>query len=359
MGHFFHNMLVEAVTPEVLAQGLVEAFGSLGYYVPADDEGADCVFEVYGRTGDRFLALVGDWSDNGADNLAEHIAKAVNGRVIGVQCVDSDVLILSLTEGDKTSVAYVGSPEAYGITPRPLRAAPWEALVGDDWPAFRSALDASYTFAEDALNPLGAIIGFSAADAARCSDDPGQPLQTYAFKRQQPIPEYLPDQLRPAFRRIGYWREQDVPTAAFLSAGGHGQGVEVLIVAPGVDAGTLDGAGIRLARAFNLQRERNDIEARLESIPLEGGGVGWLAEFPDAEILSGPNPDHPQAHRPDGLDRNMRRTYYVFLTERKGFTLKPPGEPVSEGDPLVHVQIMPVGNRSGWAAVSTALSRAD
>ena len=116
---------------------------------------------------------------------------------------------------------------------------------------------------------------------------------------------------------------------------------------------------IRLARAFPPQQIRNEIEATLEPVALEGGGTGWLASFPDAEILSGPNPDHPQARGPSGLDRSTRRTYHVFFPERKGFVLKPPEEPATEGDPLVHVQLMPTQNRSGWATVGIARSPED
>lgn len=350
MGGFFNNMLVENTSLDALKQSLEKVFKSFGFVLTGEEE-ADCIVRVYGAPDDRFFVLTGEWPEEDLDKLAGRVAKAIGGRAIAVQCIDSDVLLLSLTKGGAGSIAVVGDPGAYGITPKPLRAALWKELVGEDnWDAFRSVLDHQYVFAEEALQPLARMIGFSAEDAARYPDDPGKPRMVCAYKRKKIVPEYLPNELPPAFLPAGYALEQGSWMVSFTSGGGYSQGIGALVVSNGFEGGELEIQSIRVARAFYHFRERKDSEAKPKKVRFEDGRIGWVATFPDAEILPGANPDHPKANGLEGLERQSHRKYFVIFPAWDGWAIRNTMDMTALGRAL-DVYLIPLQNRKGEAAV--------
>jgi hypothetical protein len=357
MGSSFNNMLVENTSLDTLRQSLEKVFKSSGYVLAGEE--ADCIIRAYGAPDDRYFVLTGEWPEEDMDKLAGRIAKAIGGRAIGVQCIDSDVLLLSLTKGSAVSIAYVGDPEAYGITPKPLRVAFWKELVGEDnWDAFHAVLDDKYVLAEEALQPLGRMIGFSAKDAARYPDDPGKPRMVCAYKREKIVPEYLSNDLPPAFLPAGYALEQGSLVVSFTSGGGHSHGIGALIASNGFDGSGLEIQSIRIARAFYHFRERKDIEAKPKKVRFEDRRIGWVAAFPDAEILPGANPDHPKANSLEGLERQDHRKYYVIFPAWDGWVIRNTMDMTTLGKELtMDVYLIPLQNRKGEAAVRIGFVR--
>lgn len=356
MGSFFNNMLVENHSLDMLMGGLTKALKPLGL-IPAEEEEADCTIRIYGELSDKFLVFVAEWPEQDMDKLTGRIAKAIGGRVIGVQCLDSDVLILSLTKGGGVSVAYVGDPEAYDIMPKPLRQAPWKELVGEEgWDGFLAVLNKEVVCAEEALQPLARLIGFSSVDTVRYPDDPGEPLMVCTFKRRKEIPEYLPDNLLPAFRSAGYTLEQGSLMVSYTSDGGYGQGIGVLIVANGIDAGQLKIKSIGVSRAFHYFRESNVKEAEAKQVQFDNGHFGWVAKFPDVEILAGTNPDHPKVNSLEGIERQNHRKYYVIFAVESSTTRFSTEITALDTNLAIDVYLVPLLNKAGEAVVRIGLA---
>lgn len=65
MGSFFSNILVENTgTMNEVKRAVTQGFRELGYTPTDDQDDADAVVFVYGTPSDRFLTLVGDFSED-------------------------------------------------------------------------------------------------------------------------------------------------------------------------------------------------------------------------------------------------------------------------------------------------------
>lgn len=359
MGSSFENILIEAAEPDALRRGLIRALKTAGL-IPADEgEDADCTFRLYGAEGDKFWTLVGETLSGNVHELAGKLAKALKRRAIVASCVDSDVLIMSLTKGGAFSTVCVEDPEGYDIEPGPYRAAPWKELVGEDcWEAFRAAVEDQYVCADEALQPLAKLVGYRYEDSVRYFGDPGEPLLECRFKRRVEHPWYLPDDLPPTFQPSGFRHEQGSLMTSFFSRGGQGRGVELLLVANGFDADELGLSGVRFTRNFYNLRERRDIEAVPKRVRIDDGRTGWVAAFLEAEILPGDNPNHPKARTLEGLERRSHREYYVTFLLPGGWLTKLAEHTASSKAGLaLDIYLAPMQNREGGASMRVGVDR--
>ena len=364
MGSSFENILIEAAEPDALRRGLIRALKPAGF-IPADaGEDADCAFRLYGSEGDKFWTLVGETLSGNVHELAGKLAKALKRRAIVVCCVDSDVLIMSLTKGGAFSTVCVGDPEGYDIEPGPYRAAPWKELVGEDcWEAFRAAVEDQYVCADEALQPLAKLVGYRYEDSVRYFGDPGEPLLECRFKRRVEHPWYLPDDLPSAFDRASHPFRANPVYVSFIGSGGKGQGLEVFVIANGFDPDGCEIDEIRLGWDIQEYRPQKTAATKPVGYEFSDGRCGWVAEFPDVEIQPGINPKHPEVYTQKGIDRHFQRHVNVDFLIRGGQFPEPVrtgGRPDFEGgpkEPSVDICMIPLQNREGGASMRVGVDR--
>ena len=213
------------------------------------------------------------------------------------------------------------------------------------------------------MKPLSDLIGFSYTDSLRHPGDAGEPLTEFAFQRKVVVTEFLPDNLPPAFRCRDYSLMTNNVSASFISTGGKSEGIEVYLVAKGFDAECCTIDEIRITWKITLLKNRRVSVAKPERSDFEGGNAGWVAEFPDIEIVPGPNPERADVHSPKSFERAIGCLYKVdFTVHGENFPVDLPadvhGMPVIEGKvsyAAFTMNIIPMQNRTGHASAGPTL----
>ncbi len=365
MGSFFSNLIVERGAPETLRDDIACILKPQGYAPVADGADADITIFVLGGAEDQFWVLVGEGLEELLLEFAQKLAKRSKRRVIAAQCIDSDVLLLSLTKGGASNDVCIGDPEAYDIEPRPFRSAPWMELVGpENWDAFRAARKRKYVYAEDALSEIEGFIGFRAENAVLTADDledAAEPLFAIAFRKVHVIPVFLPQELPPAFRPWqGTGGYCNPVRTVFMEAGGIGCGYELHIVARGFDAGACEIGNVWITRHISTPKVR-----MARGMPVRctfaDGSAGWKALFPDEDISPGLNLRNPERKTLKGIDRELALRYAVEFVLRGG-AFPPRGEKKELHDgasTYVEISLIPLENPAGAATNRVGICRAD
>ena len=130
MGNWLNNILIEQTTPDEMKHSINQALKPLGFIPAVDEDGAEITIRIFGRPEDRFLVLTTDYFQESLPDATKRIAKACKANTISIQCLDSDVLLVSLTKGGAMSTVCMGDPRAYDLG---SSAVPRRAMERLDW----------------------------------------------------------------------------------------------------------------------------------------------------------------------------------------------------------------------------------
>ena len=169
MGQFFERTLVQDKGMSgllTMMSGITKAAAAIGYQPCEDGLGIPVSFMQYPDS---------EWFDfqspllespDTAESFLTALAKEGRVPVLSLICVDSDFVACRLfdTKNETDTIACLGTPyESFGEPDYPA----WAAMCKKKWKCkpeqFKAVFDGNYTFAEDGLTPLAALLHFSPA----------------------------------------------------------------------------------------------------------------------------------------------------------------------------------------------------
>ena len=136
-------------------------------------------------------------------------------------------------------------------------------------------------------------------------------------------PLYMPEDASPAFTTARSVRGTGNPIAMELhSCGGKGRGIRVALMAEGYDATDWELLPLHLTnqRPFGggQVEEPYTATAQPQRITFSDGSAGWVAEFPDAPIPCGVNPDVPNPYAKHVIQAYAHTGYLLRLAFEGG-----------------------------------------
>lgn len=267
-----------------------------------DNKSAEISF-VLTPCGNKWCCLTGEQMDfDDFDGFIADFAAQLSTPLLCANCVDSDFIDLILYRNGETDCACVGEPYDEEA-PVPIREF-WQDLVGN-FDAFTDILKQERVFAEEALIPLGELMGFD-GETLLPSNEPAEKAITMGFSqagkkenplitagatklghalRQKPQPYHLDTYIRDSYNAI-----------AIHNYGGPSKGIEVIIEAVFADRNDspfeIFDVHLRDLKYQIPGIPPQHMQAEFECISCDGGRSTWRAAFPDFQIPEGINTNY-------------------------------------------------------------------
>lgn len=303
MGSTFSNISVYKATPdyskEYVRERLINLMQQRGYALVDNDVTSDISFVIRDNPLSRWISLYSDAFDGDHDELniyGTSISTLLESPVLCVSCIDSDFLLLQLTDASKDLVAYSNIGHLYDDIPIPRASySKWDSysVAIPRKGSFKEICKQNYEFAEDALVPLGKFLGFQPQDINFMYDELeyDSSLEKIGFKISAEKTEaehvelvdiqIMNYNLFPPFI--------DKPsTVQCTNGGGTSKGLYVLFVGDYVKDERITFSSVELVHYdYKNKKKRNEmitIQLDLKKIQLEDGSYAYLADCPEFEI---------------------------------------------------------------------------
>ena len=338
MGSFFNAYLIcTGGAPKQARLRLQDGFRARGYDLLPGNADGERRMQLYASTKQHWGALVPDSPEDAGPEEARQLARELGAPVIYAANMDSDALVLYLTDGERAEDLCIGDGEAYEISPETGPGALWDALftTDADRTAFREILSREYVFSEEALHDLAPLLGGLPDLNAIPLDGGFDDYETRPYcsfnlgHKESGVPFRMKASAPPAFvdqRHVGH----DVNANPFCirceSCGGEGRGVVAEFHAMNYDPDALE---MPFATIFHFglreelfaedalpdaqaMHERCFFRTVPERCTFADGHRGWIARFPEVPILRGVNPDHPQFAHSRGMKERFSSCFCVY-----------------------------------------------
>lgn len=318
MGYTFAAALVKKTgapgkTPTAPAtrKAIREGLESMGYVKAADAEGASLVLPLHHDKKSAWLTIALEMPEDldAQTELLRQLSAEMHTPILYFMNFDSDFLYIAATDGAKVQHVHVGFDEDDEAMTDSEDLSVFDALLPDEAARaeFRRILavdDEERIFSESAAQEMAALFGYTAE--ALFVDEDAEPFAVLGFNPagQEAVPLMMPEDAPPAFTEnlaaMGYGN----PISMRINpCGGAGRGIRVLMQAEGYDAQDWRAAAVRLSNEANRRIGRPaPLEYTAQVVPqpvtFRDGRKGWEAEFPDAPIFPGVNPESPLACSP-------------------------------------------------------------
>ncbi len=289
MGNFFTSFCMQASKTAVKA-ALQSVMKSRGYRT--DNKSPEIRFAIVPCSG-KWCCVKGDQMDfDDHEDFASALSAQLNGPLLAAECVDSDFMYLTLYKNGESDTACVGSP--YDEAPPVPSPEFWQEFTGN-FDAFAEILVQDRVFAEEALLPLGELIGFDGS-ALLPSDEPPENAACMGFSRvkvkEKPLITSGPAKLghvrgqKPNPYRLDSWS-----TIIMHNFGGPSKGITIIIEAafPGGRDLPFEISEALLRSKLSQGINMCQTPAEFECISREGGCIRMKAALPDFEIPAGIN----------------------------------------------------------------------
>lgn len=338
MGSFFNLFLIHTGgAPQQARLRLQDGFRTRGYDLLPSHADGERRMQLYASARQAWGALVPDSPEGTGPDEARRLARELGAPVIYAVNMDSDALVLYLTDGERAEDLCIGDGEAYGIFPETGPGALWNDLLKTDAnrAAFRAILSREYVFSEEALGDLAPLLG-GLPDLSEIPLDGGfddcetRPYCSFNLgHRESGTPFRMKAGAPPAFvdqRHVGHDVNANPFSVRCESCGGEGRGVVVEFRAVNYDPDALE-MPFATAFHFGLRKElfkeslstdektlheRCGFRAVPERCSFEDGSRGWIARFPEVPILRGVNPAHPQFVHSRGMKERFSSCFCVY-----------------------------------------------
>jgi len=295
MGSFFTSISMRA-SRTTAKNALRSAMKAHGYRT--DNKTPEISFTLT-PCGGKWCCLTGEQMDfDDFDGFIANFAAQINAPLLMVNCIDSDFIYLTLYRDGETDCACVGEPYDEEM-PVPNREF-WQDLV-NDFDVFTDILAQDRVFAEEALKPLGELMGFDGEMLLPADNLPENSITlgfSRAGKKESPLITAGPTVLGLALRQKNQpYRLDAHSTIAMHNFGGPSKGIEVIIEATFADRNDspIDIFDVHLRDMLYLMPDSTPqhMQSEFECISREGSCSTWRAAFPDFRI-------------PDGLNLNFK-----------------------------------------------------
>lgn len=338
MGSFFSLFLIcTGGAPKQARLRLQDGFRARGYDLLPGNADGERRMQLYASARQAWGALVPDSPEDVNPDEARQLARELGAPVIYAANMDSDVLYLCLTDGERAEDLCIGNGEAYEIHPETGPGALWDEVLGSDAnrAAFRAILARDYVFSEEALDDLAPLLGgmpdlraipldgsFDDYESRPyCSFNLGHRRSGTPFRMKAGAPPAFVDQ-----RHVAHDVNANPFHVRCESCGGEGRGVVVEFRAVNYDPDALE---MPFATIFHFglreemfaedalpdaqaMYERCGFRAVPERCSFDDGSRGWIARFPEVPILRGVNPDHPQFAHSRGMKERFSSCFCVY-----------------------------------------------
>lgn len=241
--------------------------------------------------GRKWCCLKGELMDLGEpEDFAASLEEQLGVPMLTASCVDSDFIYLTLHRNGESDAACIGIPYDEE-KPLPQREF-WQDLV-KDWDAFDNLLSRDWLFAEDALVPLGKLMGFDGRIMLPSDETEGKVITigfSHAEENGSPLVSSGPTKLN--FQRGQVpkpYRLFDNSNVCMHNYGGPSRGLEILIELSFPDNLNHECEITNAMLLTGAQQCRRKQAVDLKPIPSRDGFERWHAVLPDFEIPDGLN----------------------------------------------------------------------
>ena len=366
-------------TPGAMKKALCRALREQMGFIPATADNASAEAVLYTRRGQNWMALTsrdilpGEAPEQECETL-RGLAAAMKTVILAFFNYMSDVLIIGVTDGTRSQLAFCGYRDAleeYGLPTENGDLSLFDALLADDGAraAFREIIASEPVFSEEICGQVGGLMGFS--DDLVLIDGEQAPYAALTLAKAEGGAAFLmPAGAPPAFADRcqpggGQFSNIDV-----FSRGGAGHGVAVTVEALDFNA---DDWEIPVMALFPPgesipQRSQNACRAVPERIVFPASGnKGWRWLCPDCPIDRGINPERDEPFSRKVQDYDFIHGIILYLTflpkpgiDPRPFDLKPatiPGRGMRATLPIGRVRFTfcPMENLSGGTSVEYAV----
>jgi len=335
MGYTFAAALVKKTgapgrnpTAPATRKAIREGFEKLGY-VKADADEAALVLPLHHDPKSAWLTIALEIPERLGEQLEllRKLAAEMRTPILYFMNFDSDFLYIAATDGTKVQHVHVGyidededEENAEAMTDSEDLSV-FDALLPDEAAraAFRRILavdDEERVFSESAAQEMAALFGYTSE--VLFIDEEAEPFAVLAFNQagQEAVPLLMPEDAPPAFTTARAVLGNGNPICMDIHpSGGRGRGIRVTVMAEGYDAEDWKLLPLHLTnqhKQYGVQVEESyEATVQARRVSFRDGSKGWEAEFPDAPIFCGVNPDFP--------DRFSNRV--VRADETNGFVL--------------------------------------
>ena len=358
MGYTFSAALVKKTgTAPATRKAIREGLENLGYRKVCNAADASLVLPLHHDKKSAWMTIALEMPESldGQMEFLRKLAEEMHTAILYFMNFDSDFLYIGATDGKAVQHVHVGfiDEEDEAMTDSDDLSV-FDALLPDEAARaeFRRILavdDEERVFSEEAAQEMAALFGYT--PEALFVDEDAEPFAVLAFDPpgQEDVPFLMPEDAPPAFTKdlaaLGYGN----PIAMRINpCGGKGKGIRVLMQADGYDAEDWRAAVVRLSNESNRRvghpaPQEYAAQAVPHRVAFQNGRKGWEAEFPDAPIFPGVNPESPLIRSPRANAVYCANGYDLSLVFTGG-KFRNNGLQLSE---KTHVWVIPMKNPAG------------
>ena len=320
MGYTFAAALVKKTgapgkspTAPATRKAIREGFERMGYVKAADAEDAALVLPLHHDKKSAWLTIALEMPEDldAQTELLRQLSAEMRTPILYFMNFDSDFLYMAATDGATVQHVHVGFDEDDDAMTDSIDLSVFDALLPDEAARaeFRRILavdDEERVFSESAAQEMAALFGYTAE--ALFMDEDAEPFAVLAFeteedqgstpKKRLDIPLLVPENEPPV---LGWGGSFEVGGGnpcgiSIRSHGGVSKGIRVILRAVGYDAHDWE------LPVLWLRGEQPGCDGGYSGkvVPgrcrFEDGAEGWIAEFPDAPIYQGVNPEPAAAN---------------------------------------------------------------
>ena len=299
-----------------------------GYRIAKDGDKADMCLYI-SDPGSDWLTVSSDmyeyFSDDIIPNFSKPLSAELKTKALMIACIDSDSLLLNLTDVSDSKEAWAKSGHLYGVKlPKRFNSAEW-ACITKDTDAFKTSLRRSHVFAEEAIDDIEPLLGMSAGQGAflydMIAENNSVQVIRFSFMDEQthndpPVLEIVQPSLMPS--KFG----SEHNTVCAYNKGGSSVGLAVAFWGDYVQNGDVTFKDVTFEYDFGATGERKSIPLQLELRELKDGRSIYYAEAPDFKL---PEKANERISRQRLMDEKNKRSFLVRFTpegnERKALDI--------------------------------------
>ena len=347
MGYTFAAALLKKTTTAPgTRKAFREAMDTLGYRKAASAEEASLSLRMYQDKKSRWLSLAMDVPDSLADELdfLRKVSAEMHTPILYFINFDSDFLYLAATDGKDVQHVHVGyidedeDEENAEAMQDSEDLSIFDGLLPDDAARveFRRILAVDMEeriFSESAAQEMAALFGYTPEVLFIDKDAPAFAELHFDLPGGDAVPFLMPEDA-PVKLRLGSMGLGNPSDVAVFSNGGVGKGIRVVLLAEDYDVQDWELPVIWLNGRCPVNRGELSLELQYSEkvVPtrcrFQDGKAGWIAEFPDAPLYQGVNPDSPLEFERKGFDYHYAHSLSLHIAFRGGtFSLPEPQKP--------------------------------
>lgn len=338
MGYTFSAALVKKTgTVPATRKAIREGLENLGYRKVGNAADASLVLPLHHDKKSAWMTIALEMPESldGQMEFLRKLAEEMHTAILYFMNFDSDFLYIGATDGKAVQHVHVGfiDEEDEAMTDSDDLSV-FDALLPDEAARaeFRRILavdDEERVFSEEAAQEMAALFGYT--PEALFVDEDAEPFAVLAFDPpgQESVPFLMPEDAPPAFTTARAVRGNGNPICMDIHpSGGRGRGIRVTVTAEEYDAEDWELLPLHLTNRHKQPgvqvEECYEADAQPRRVRFADGSKGWIAEFPDAPIFCGVNPDFPDQYSSRVTKAYEKSGFLLYLAFQGGNVQAPP-----------------------------------